>query len=395
MRKILFLTNNPNLGSTARILQSWLELGRSVGLEGVVVAQSEGDLTRWLESRGFPCRVDPMPWPDRRWPIPSLGHAWRVARWARRQGVELVHCNEHNVYPFGLMLRRLLGVPLVCHVRFLVSRAFCEWAFGLPSRRPDALLWTSCQQRDDSAAAVAGLVPEQRQRILYLGLDLGRFGRLGAGRDATRREWGVASDEIVVGTASAFKPIKRLEEFIDLVADLASENPRIVGRIAGDAMPGDEAYREDLLGRIASKELGRRLQWLGNLEPIEPFHHALDIFVSTCEYETFGNSVCEAMACGRAVAAYRGGSVGEVVGAAGRVVETGDLAGLKAAVRELAEQSQFRLELGQAARQRVTETFDPAKTLIDLMSVYASLLNRERGLAWSDHRELKQTNAAV
>src|SRR5262249_47595188 len=159
------------------------------------------------------------------------------------------------------------------------------------SKQPAALLWTSHQQWEDSAEAIAGLVPEEHQQVLYLGLDLNRFGTLAAGREQTRRGWDIGHDEIIVGTASALKPIKRLEEFIALVAQLARDDPRVVGLIAGDVMPGDESYREELLGRIAEMGLGRRLRWLGNLEPIEPFHHAVDIFVSTSEYETFGNSV--------------------------------------------------------------------------------------------------------
>src|SRR4051794_30836412 len=109
---VLFLTNNPNLGSTARILQSWLLLAPRHGLRGAVVAQQPGDFTRWLAAAGIDHLVDPMPWPSRRWPLPGVWHAWKVARWARRRGIEVIHCNEHDVYPFAHLLRRLLPRPL-------------------------------------------------------------------------------------------------------------------------------------------------------------------------------------------------------------------------------------------------------------------------------------------
>src|SRR5689334_12543967 len=125
--RILYLTNNPHLGSTARILQSWLLLGRAGGPAGRVVVQRPGDLTRWLGEHGFEYRIDPMPWPDRRRPLPALWHAWRVARWAKWAGADVIHCNEHNVYPFAVLLRRLLRRPLVCHVRFRIQREFCAW----------------------------------------------------------------------------------------------------------------------------------------------------------------------------------------------------------------------------------------------------------------------------
>ena len=61
---VLFITNNPNLGSTARILRSWLLLGRQDGLQGRVVTQRPGDLSAWLEAQAIPHRIDQMPLPD-------------------------------------------------------------------------------------------------------------------------------------------------------------------------------------------------------------------------------------------------------------------------------------------------------------------------------------------
>jgi L-malate glycosyltransferase len=370
---VLYLTNNPNLGSTARILQCWLKLGPGLGIKGFVVAQHQGDFATWLAGNGIPHRVDPMPWPSHKWPLPSLWHAWKVARWARRAGVDVIHCNEHDVYPFALLLRRFLGLPLVCHVRYRIERPFCEWVFG-KGRRPNALLWTSKQQRDDCADAVAGLVPPEEQHIVPLGLDLGTFGTLAAGREETRRRWGVEDGEVVIGTASALRPRKRIGDFVDMVATLAREDSKVVGIIAGDALAGDEGYRDKIKIQITDTGLGRRLQWVGNMEPIEPFYHAIDVFVSTSEYETFGNSVCEAMACGKPVAGYRGGSVQEVVGDTGLVVDTGDLAGLTEQVRGLVREPGRRDELGRRGRDRVRDRFDPANSLQQVAAIYRRMV---------------------
>src|SRR5258708_11604702 len=307
--RILHLTNNPNLGSTSRILQSWLLLGRENGVKGIVGAQKEGAFAEWLRENSIDFQINPMPWLSRRWPFACLSHPWKLARWARTKDVEIIHCNEHNVYPFALVLRRFLNRPIVCHVRFAMDRGFCEWAFGGPGRQPDALLWTSRQQAADCSEAIAGIIPPEKQHLIYLGLNLEEFGTLSTGREETRKSWGFEPDEIVLGTASALKPIKRLEEFIDLVARIASRHPSVVGVLAGDAPVGEDAYREQLLERIRNTGLGKRFRWLGNLENIEPFHHAVDIFVSTSNSETFGNSVCEAMACRRPVVAYHGGPV--------------------------------------------------------------------------------------
>jgi len=370
--RVLYLTDNPTLGGTIRILQSWLLLASNEGLVPHTVTRPGSKFLSWLIAHDLPHTTNPMPWPNRRWPVPAFWHAWKLARWARRHDIDLIHCNEHNIYPFAVLLRNFLPRPLVCHVRYRVEPSFARWAFG-GRRQPDALLWTSLQQQADCAAAIRGVVPDSQQYVVPLGLDLADFGTRSAGRDATRGAWGFGPDEIVIGQACALRPRKRVEEFIDLVAALAHRDERVVGVLAGDAMPGDEGYRDRVRRHIEASRLGRRFVWLGNVDDIEPFYHGIDLFVSTSEYETFGNSVCEAMACGRPVVGYRGGSVAEVVGEAGRIVADADFGALTAAVCECVRRPELRADLGRLGRQRVAAQFNPADSLRRLGQLYATL----------------------
>jgi glycosyltransferase involved in cell wall biosynthesis len=382
---VLYLTDNPTLGGTINILKGWLPLGRAAGLIGHVVTPPGSKFQHWLTDHDVPQTTSPMPWPDRRRPLPALWHTWRLARWARRRRIDLIHCNEHNVYPFAALLRWFLRLPLVCHARYRIEPDFGRWAFS-GRRAPDALLWTSRQQQSDSAAATEGIVPADRQHVVSLGLDLATFGARADGRDVTRSGWGVRPGEIVIGQACALRPRKRVEEFIDLVALLAREDERVVGALAGDAMCGDEPYREKVLKHIAASGLGRRFVWLGNLDDVEPFYHGIDVFVSTSEYETFGNSVCEAMACARPVVAYRGGSVQEVVGEAGLIVGDCDLLALTEAARRCVQRPEERESLGRAGRERVRGLFNPAASLKQVLAIYESLTVTRRPARAADPR---------
>ncbi len=371
--RVLYLTNNPNVGSTVRVLLDWLLLGPERGVEGYVAAPREGDLTSWMTQHKVPWRINRMHWPSRRWPFPSLFDALRLASWARRHRVQLVHCMEHDVYPFAVLLRRLYRVPLVCHVQFLVSRQFCTWAFS-GARRPDALIWTANSQRIDCAAAMENVLAEDRQSVIPMGVDVTRYGQMTEQRQQMRDRWNIRPEEIVIGTASALRPRKRIEDFVEVVRRIALRDPRVVGLLAGDAPQGDEAYRERICRMIAESGLGRRLQWVGHMEPVEPFQHAVDIFVSASEYETFGMSVCEAMACRKPVVAYCGGSIAEVVGDAGRVVATGDLEGLYEGVKELVENSDLRRQMGEQGWERVRTVFSPSASMETLQAVYRRAL---------------------
>jgi L-malate glycosyltransferase len=374
--RVAFLTDNPTENGTVRILKSWLTLGRRKGLEGHVVIRPGSKLAGWLTANAIPHTINPLPIPDANWPAPSLWYATKLAAWVKSRRISILHCNEHNFYLFGALLRRLVGLPLVCHVRYRLTREYCEWAFGRPDRKPDALLWTSRQQRDDSEAAIRGLVPDEKQHLVSIGVGLDSFGGRASEREAVRRGWGVRDDDIVIGQACVIQPRKRVEDFVELVGRLARDDRRIVGVLAGSVLGGEEPYRDEIFRRIEASGLGGRLRWIGNLDDIEPFYHAIDINISSSEYETFGNSVCEAMACMRPVVAYRGGSVQEVIGDAGLVVENGDVDALTAAARACVCRTDLREDLGRRGRRRVADTDSPEKSLDQLERLYESLAGR-------------------
>jgi glycosyltransferase involved in cell wall biosynthesis len=374
---ILYLTNNPQLAGTARILLTWLGEGRRRGYRGAAVVRDAGRLTEQLAADDVPVLVSPMRWPSRTRPLPTMQELWRVYRWARSQRVELVHCNEHDVYPFGVLLARLLRVPVVCHIRFQVSREFCTWAFG-GRRLPDALLWTSQQQRADCAEAIARVVPEPRQHLVRLGPDFAVFTPASADRERLRDQFDVRADEVVIGSATALRPVKRIDDFVDLIGTLASRHAQVVGLLAGGVVAGDEDYAARIRQRIADSGLGRRLRWLGHLDEVEPFLRVLDVFVSTSEYETFGNSVCEAMACSLPVVGYVGGSVHEIIGDAGVVIPNGDTRALVEATGTLVTDPDRRRRLGRAGRHRVETTFDPRESFAGLDAIYRDVLARRR-----------------
>jgi glycosyltransferase involved in cell wall biosynthesis len=354
-----------------RVVLDWVHLQDQADLRFHFALAKEGPLAGWIAANGIPHTVGEMPWFGWSGALTSARAVLSVAARARRWQIDVVH-SEHNVYPFAVAVAALIRRPIVCAAHFLLDRGFVEWAFT-GWRRPDRLIWTSHAQQAACREAMSGILPEERQTVIPLGVNLERFGNDNGSRDSLRRGWKATSDTIVVGQANAIRPGKRVEDFLRLVRELRMRDPRVLGVIAGTPSKGDEEYAAEMRALTTTLGLERDCLWLGNLEPVEPFLHAIDVFVSTSEYETFGMSICEAMACSRPVAVYRAGAPGEVVGDAGLVVETGDLTGLVEAARTLIDNADLRSTLGQRGRARVEAVFNPRSSLQTLARLYRSL----------------------
>jgi len=88
-------------------------------------------------------------------------------------------------------------------------------------------------------------------------------------------------------------------------------------------------------------------------------YSASDIFLGTSLEEAFGQTYCEAAACGLPVAAFRVGGVPEVArhGRNARLVDPGDVQGLIQELRTLIREPALRAQLGAAGRDVVAEEF--------------------------------------
>jgi glycosyltransferase involved in cell wall biosynthesis len=94
---------------------------------------------------------------------------------------------------------------------------------------------------------------------------------------------------------------------------------------------------------------------------------AADLVLHPSLQEIFPNAVGEAMSCARAVVAADAGGTGELLGRdgrSGRLVPPNDPEAMAVAVGTLLLDSELRMELGRAARQRIQAEF-PLERMID------------------------------
>ena len=368
---VLYLTMNPNRQSTTVPTEGWFRFLPERGLRPVLVSRELGVFHAWAVEEGVPSYQDPLPFPSKGNPVPFARSLWHLRKIVRRHNIELIHCNEQDIYPIGQYLARICKLPVVVSVHFTMGREFCTWAFG-GRKAPQRMFFLSRGSREACRPGVEGVVPEDRWRLLYNGLDLERF-RPDEGRRQEFRDGILKETDIAIGVACAIRPRKQLEHLFEAAARIQDERLKVV--VAGGPVPGDEEYARELLDS-AKARLGDRLILLGHLDELRGFYNGLDIFLNTSQEEACSISVIESLACGCPILGYASKSVDDqILPEGGEIVDQDNIDQLTAALtRWISDVDDLQVRRS-AARERAEKMFDIRKLSHQLWDEYQEVLS--------------------
>lgn len=373
--RVLYLTNNCHRTSTTVPLEGWIRTLRSKGLQPVLVTNRNGSLNNWAEEERIPSYSMPLPFPNKRWPWRFLASLLRLRQLVRRHGVEIIHCNEQDIYPIGQYLARWCGLPVVVSIHFTMERGFCKWAFG-EARCPLRMFFISQGSLEACRPGVVGVVPESAWRLLYNGLDLEKFQPNALLRHQFRLEHRLESN-LVLGVACALQARKQLEHFFEAVARLNDSRIKVVVAGGPPRVPGfkEVGYPEALIAG-GRELLGERFLHLGRLNELRGFYNGLDLFVNTSREEGCSICILESLACGCPVVGYPSTSVHEqVLPGGGEIVGQDRIDELENALQRWLADPALLTAAREGARRRAEECFDVTKIAQQLWNEYQSLRN--------------------
>ncbi|MGA7615010.1 MAG: glycosyltransferase family 1 protein [Thermoanaerobaculia bacterium] len=154
------------------------------------------------------------------------------------------------------------------------------------------------------------------------------------------------SDDFVLYTGT-IEPRKGIGDLLAAWRQLPSPRPQLV--LCGDPGWGTRQIRREL-ARYAPSEV--MVTGFVSREDLRALYRRARLFVYPSRFEGFGLPPLEAMACGTAVVAARGGAIPEVLGDAAELIEPGDVEGLRRAMRRVLEEPTLRDELLQRGIER-------------------------------------------
>ncbi len=183
--------------------------------------------------------------------------------------------------------------------------------------------------------------------------------------DIRRFSPGTGPREKTIVHVSNFRPVKRTCDAVRAFYLIRRRVPATLSLVGNG--PDQEAVRS-----LAEKlGIAKHVRFVGEDPEIESHLRSASLVLSTSEFEGFGMSVLEGMACGVPVVATESGGVSEVLSeACGRTAAVGDVEALAAASVEILRDQNLARSMGEAGRRRAEEMFDVDRVVPQYEALY-------------------------
>lgn len=251
------------------------------------------DEIRTLGSKIIPCLDPSRPW--------SYAHNFKQI--LREHGpYDIVHSHVHHFSGYVLRLAKQANVPVrIAHSHNDTSSA--ESTAGLFRRLYLTLMrrWIAdystiglgCSHEAATDLFGPGWEADSRWQTLHCGIDLTPFQEF-VDPVTVRTELGISAEAFVIGHVGRFEEQKNHQFLIEIVAEVAKQEPRI-----GLLLVGDGSLRPDIEQKVAQVGLADHVTLAGTRSDVPQLMlGAMDVFLLPSLYEGLGLVLVEAQAAG-------------------------------------------------------------------------------------------------
>jgi glycosyltransferase involved in cell wall biosynthesis len=305
----------------------------------------------------------------------SLLAIWRL----RGKRFDLLHVNEVTLLPLALFARKVLGIPMVVHVRSLQCKPGSNWRTMLINyllkQFADAVI-----SIDHTVAKT--LDPSLPISIIHNGILLTDFGKF----SKAPRQVGLPVRVGFMGVLIELKGVYELVEAMGILKGrgvaiecvIAGENARDINGVRAWALSKfgfSRDVRSDLAKMICRYGLEDNVKLLGFVKDVQTLYQTFDILCFPSHLNAAGRPVFEA-------AFYEVPSVIAVNnplpdavlhGQTGIAISRSDALLLADAIQLLAEDDEYRMSLGRNAKNWALEQFSIESSASVILSIYLQL----------------------
>ena len=299
-------------------------------------------------------------------------YAARVARFARQQGVQIIHTNTIKAHFYGALAGWMAGLPVVWHVRDYVNESYLPQAAVklvrfLARCAPRHIIGVSRSVLEQLQLGTGGT----KSTVILDGLTERELTR-----EARPKPVRAPGSRARIGIVGRLARWKGQHVFIAAASKVVAAGFDVEFGIIGAALFGEEKYEEELRRQTSALGLDGRMQFRGFTRDVAGELDQLDILVhASTTGEPFGQVIVEGMAAGLPVVASRGGGVPEIIthGENGLLTPMGDADALAAAMMLLLREPETAQRLGRAGYEHARKDFRAERGARQVEGVYHGL----------------------
>ncbi len=317
-------------------------------------------------------RVNVLNSPLDRWPLTELS---RIRRWIEDHEIDIVHTHCSRASAFGVLLRRLYGIPVVATAH--ANKLQLHWCFN------DHVVAVSDATRRFHISH--NLVVPWKISTILNPIDTDRFKPVSdEKRLALRSAINVPTDSLLLGIVGNVIPRKGHIDAVRAIAKIVDLVPSVRLVIVGRGSDQDTKVVKQVSNQL---DVSDKLCWLGYRDDADSLIAAMDMVLCPSLDEPFGLVAPESLACEVPVIASAVGGFQTTIqdGKTGYLVKPRCPDELAAATLQLIRNPSLRRNFGLQGRKWVMENLSPDAHFSQLRSV----LQRVADNATADRRRSK------
>ena len=306
--------------------------------------------------------------------VPGLiAELYRLARYARRAGIQVVHGAEKpRDVLYGYLVARSAGAAAVGHLHVKVEDWIRPWVLWL-LRRYEAVIGVS-----DFVAGTAvdmGFDPERVHRV-YNAVDSDDWDPTVDVVNSIRDELAIDATVPILVAVGRINPWKGHELLVRSLALVAASGRRfrllIVGADDPERTPDGRSFVAHLQELVAELELDTYVDFTGPRSDVQSILAEAEVFTLPSWEEPFGLVFGEAMAMAKPIVAIRSGAAAEIVvdGVTGLLAEPNDVEGYADRIGRLLDDPALAARMGAAGRERVVAEYPPERLVDGAVEVW-------------------------
>jgi glycosyltransferase involved in cell wall biosynthesis len=305
--------------------------------------------------------------------------SFRLAIFAIKHNVDLIHTNSLKADIIGGLAGRLAWRPVVWHIRDRIEPDYLAPLAVRGFRFLCAFLPSFVIANSEATLKTLHLAPSHSQASIPPGVEVPERSRVVHDATVVPSEpvADIQSEEQVIALIGRICSWKGQHIFLRAAAAVRSRFPNTRFKIVGAALFGEHEYDEQIRSLCTELGLDDVVEFTGFCSNVGELMAGLDLVVhASTTGEPFGQVIIEGMAACKPVVATNGGGVPEIVvdDVTGFLVAMGDAAAMAEAICKVLADPVRARQMGVQGFMRVQEFFSIEGTARKVEAVYRGIL---------------------